>query len=136
MFPNLYGPTTGTNDLMGATNSDVAAYFITLKNITGMKTYAQILGAALAVYVTDSSLAGGTMAAGYGFKVGGAGMGTGSKLFSVGSNGAAFGVPNNTKLTILQLLQAVNATAVNGVVANPNAANDVFDAVNQGGDIS
>jgi hypothetical protein len=54
----------------------------------------------------------------------------------VGSNGAAFGVPNNTKLTILQLLQAVNATAVNGVVADPNAANDVFSAVNQGGDIS
>jgi hypothetical protein len=133
MFPNLYGPTTGTNDLKGKTNADVAAYFITLKDVSGMKTYAQILGAALAVYVTDPTLAGGTMAAGYGFKVGNGG--TGSKVFSVGSNGAAFGVPNNTKLTILQLLQAVNATAVNGVVADPNGANDVFDAVNQGGDI-
>jgi hypothetical protein len=133
-FPNLYGPTTGTNDLKGKSNSDVAAYFITLKDMSGMKTYAQILGAALAVYVTDPTLAGGTMAAGYGFKVGNGG--TGSKLFSVGSNGAAFGVPNNTQLTILQLLKDINANAANGVVNDPNGANDVFDAVNQGGDIS
>jgi hypothetical protein len=134
-FPNLYGPTTGTNNLKGAKNTDVAAYFVTLKDISGQKTYAQVLGAALAVYVTSSTLAGGNMAAAYGFNVSPGGIG--AKLFNVGSNGAAFGVPNNSNISIFQLLKDINGKASNGVIAagSFDGANTVFDAINQKGDI-
>src|SRR5205807_1806786 len=100
-FPNIYGLTTGSNNMTGKTNAQVAAYFLTLFNVTGQKLNAQVLGVALAVYSTNSMLAGGTYAGGYGFNV--SSTGTGSHTYNVGANGAAFGVPNNTTLTVMQI---------------------------------
>ena len=78
------------------------------------------------------SLSGGT------FTVSGTGLGT--DTVNVGSNGDAFGVANNSTLTLLDLLLAADAQAVNGVLYNGNAtkrneANTVFSAVNQAGGI-
>jgi hypothetical protein len=78
------------------------------------------------------------VAAQYGFTVSGDGAGTAT--VNVGGDGDAFGVANNTTLTILDLLLAADAQAVNGVLYNGNAtkrneANNVFSAVNQAGGI-
>ena len=59
---------------------------------------------------------------------------------NVGSNGDAFGVANNTTMTILDLLLATDAQAVNGVLYGGNAtkrneANNVYSAINQAGGI-
>ncbi len=87
-FPDLYGTNAGSSNLTGKTNADVAALFLQDFSVTGMKTNAQILGAALAVYVTDSSLAG-TAGTQYGFDV--TPTGTGSATVNVGSSGTRLG---------------------------------------------
>jgi hypothetical protein len=145
-FPNLYGAGAGVYSMVNKdgtyfTNAQVAASY--QKNFfttgTGAKTNAQVLAAALGMYATSTTLAGGNYAGQYGFNV--SAGGTGSDTVNVGTNGAAFGVPNNTTLTVLQLLQATNAQAVNGKLYNGNAtlsneANTVFDQdVNTAGDI-
>jgi hypothetical protein len=139
-FPNLYGINAGPNNLTGDTNADVAAYFITLKSMSGQKTYAQILGTALAVYVTSSNLTGGSNATvnKYGFNVTPGGIG--GALFDTGSDGTGLGLNNNTNYTVFALLQAANNSATNGdgTLGSSafNAANDLFSNINQKGDIS
>ena len=80
-FPCLFGTYAANNPplktLAGMTNAGVAAFFVDLFKVKGQKTYAQVLGAALACYVTDSTLAG-TAAAKYGFNV--SSLGTGAKF--------------------------------------------------------
>jgi hypothetical protein len=107
---------------------------------TGAKTKAQILAAALAAYSTSTTLAGGTYASKYGFRVssGGSGLDT----VHLGGDAPAFG--NRSTLTVLQMLQSMNAQAVNGVpyanspskASYTNMANDAFSYVNSAGDIS
>jgi Putative Ig domain len=130
-FPYLYGANS-SNNLTGRTHADVAALFLTFFNVKGQNTDAQILGGALAAYVTSSTLAGSN-AVQYGFNS--SPGGTGAKTYNVGSNGAAIGLANNQSYTILQLLQQVNATKKNGTF-NTNAFNTIFDGINSSGDIS
>jgi hypothetical protein len=64
----------------------------------------------------------------------------GTATSNVGANGAAFGVANGATMTVLDLLLAADARAVNGVLCNGNAAlrnkaNNVFSAVNQAGEL-
>lgn len=137
-FPNLYGSGCGSNNMAGKTNSQVAAYFVTLFNKQGQKLGAQILATALAVYVTDSDLAGGTHAAKYGFTVNTNGVG--ADYYNIGANGAAFGVVNDSLLTVWDILKRTNARAVNGVYWNgnqtyQNMGNVVFTGINESGDI-
>ena len=99
----------------------------------------------LAVYVTSQTLAG-TTAAAYGFLV--TSTGVGARTFNVDSNGTAFGVANNTSVTVLDLLQAVNSRARHGLLydldgdgdANDSLetsyrtmANNVFSGINEAG---
>jgi hypothetical protein len=130
-FPHLYGADAGANNLTGKTNTDVAALFQKFFNVKGAKTDAQVLGAALAVYVTDSDLAG-TAATKYGFTV--TSGGTGDKTYNVGSLGTAIGLQNNTTYTVLQLLRQADLDKANGTF-NANAFNSIFDGINQKGDI-
>jgi hypothetical protein len=148
-LPNLYG------GLGGKTNAEVAEFYKTLfvrtPNIAvgggPTKVDAQVLAVTLATYVTNQTLAG-TTAAGYGFLVTENGVGT--RAFNVGSNGAAFGVANNSNVAVLDLLLAVNSRSRNGLLydldddgdANDSLetlfrtmANDVFSAINEAGDI-
>jgi protocatechuate 3,4-dioxygenase beta subunit len=129
-YPCIFG------GLNGKANTVVAAQFQTYFNVTGQKTYAQVMAGALAVYATSSTLAGGSQAAAYGFNVSPGGIG--SHVYNVGSNGTALGLSNNTSYTISQLLQAANAKCSGGAwpPAVFNALNTIFDGINQGGDIN
>src|SRR5439155_14928236 len=113
-FPNMYGA------LDGMTNAGVAAFYKTLFARTTSsapagppKTDAQVLSTAFAVYVTNQTLAG-TTAAAYGFQVSATGLGT--RTFNVGNNGAAFGAANNSSLSVIDLLLAVNARSHHGLL--------------------
>ena len=74
----------------------------------------------------------------YGFIVSGNGVAT--STYNVGTSGAAFGVADNTVMTVMDILLAADAQAVNGVLYNGDAtrrnqANNVFSAINQAGGI-
>ena len=131
-FPYLYGVHSG-NNLTGKTNADVAALFLTFFNVKGTKTQAQVMGGALASYVTSSTLAGSNIAASYGFNV--SASGTGAKTYNVGSDGTAIGLTNNTSYTVLQLLQQANLETKLGTF-NANTFNNIFDDINSKGDIN
>ena len=127
------------NNLAGKSNAYVAALFQQDFVLKGVKLDAQVLATALSVYATNATLDNTQAATKYGFTVSGNGVGTAT--FNVGSNGAAFGVANNTTMTVMDLLLAADRQAVNGVLYNGNAtdrnqANNVFSALNQAGGIS
>jgi hypothetical protein len=136
-FPNLYGAGTGNNNLTGLKNADVAAYYQTLFGLGGAKAQAQVLAVALNVYATTLSQ-GGTAGTAYGFTVSNVGLGAYS--FNVGTDGAAFGVANNTTQNVYELLQTVNRKAQNGLLYGGDATlrsecADLFTALNNAGDI-
>lgn len=100
--------------------------------------------ATLAVYVTDSGCAG-TVATSYGFKVDS--LGVGNTTFNIGSNGAAFGVANNSVLSIIDILSRTDAMSAGGTGATQydiyngntvlqNMAINVYDAINNAGHIT
>ena len=62
------------------------AYF----KVKGQKTCAQVMATALAAYATSSALAGGNVAAAYGFNV--SDSGTGDRSCNVGLNGSVIGL--------------------------------------------
>lgn len=129
-YPYLYGPYS-PNDLTDKSNADVAALFVRFFKVKGAKTDAQILAVALAVYVTDSALAGNA-AVSAGFNVSAA-TGTGFRMFNVGSCGTAVGLDNNTTYSVGYLLWVANFQKQNGTF-NANAFNCIFDGINQAGD--
>ena len=94
------------------------------------------------------------MAASYGFHVTDTGIGT--KIINVGTNGAAFGVADDTDLTIMQLLLATNSLTDlpdqesgiayiynqdgDGLIDSSETslrsmANDIYSLINEQGDI-
>jgi hypothetical protein len=129
-FPCLYG-TSSSSNLTGKANSVIADRFVTLFKGSTPKTDAQVMCLALGCYFTSTSLGGGTGPVKFGFNQ--TPGGTGVKMFNVGSYGTSLGLQNNTSYTILQILQAAN----NVRCGNQNAVlpNDLFDAINTGGDI-
>jgi hypothetical protein len=138
-LPNTFGNTAGSNNLTGKTNAAVAALFQSDFLLKGVKLDAQVLATALSVYVTSATLDPTKVAAQYGFTVGGDGAGTAT--INVGGNGDAFGVANNTTMTLMGLLKATDAQTVAGVLYNGNTtrrneANTVYSVVNQDGGIS
>jgi hypothetical protein len=136
-FPDLYGKAAGVNNLTGKTNTQVAAFFLALADGPRPHLQAQMLATALNVYATTSGL-GGTAGLKDGFQVTAAGLG--ASTFNLGRHGAVFGVANNTTLTVLQILQAADQQATNGVPwgGNPDLveqAHEVFGAINRAGAI-
>ena len=135
-MPNTFGANAGSNDVAGDSNAAIAALFQQDFLLKGVKLAAQVLATALSVYATNATLDSAAIAAQYGFTVSGTGLGT--DTVNVGSNGDAFGVANNTTMTIIDLLTATDAQAVDGVLYGGSAtkrteANNVYTAVNQGG---
>jgi hypothetical protein len=143
-FNNLFGADAGSaNNLWGKTNAQVAAYYQSLYSSAARKPETEALALALAVYVTNSSLAG-TTGASYGFGVSASGLG--AATVSVGANGAAFGINNNAVVTITELLSRTNARGRKGVVWDANGdgklnaaesvvrnqACSLFDTINNG----
>jgi hypothetical protein len=113
-FKNLFGSDAGgSNDLTGKTNAQVATYYQSLYSNNSKKAEVGVLALALAVYVTKSNLAGNTGTS-YGFAVSTGGLG--SATANVGASGAAFGLNNNTVMTISELLSRTNARARKGLI--------------------
>ena len=137
-FPDLYGSNAPSGEnLTNASNSTVAALFLKFFGQSGLqKTDAQVMGVALAIWFTSSNLNGNTSgASGYGFNI--SSGGTGTHTYNVGSDGTAIGLQNNTSYTILQIMMAADLAVKNGTYqSNLSAFNDVFNGINQGGDIS
>ncbi len=132
-YPQLFGAQAAANNLTGKTNAEVAA-FLTNENDSS-EAVQQVLATALNVYATTWSL-GGAAGETAGFQVTLGGLGANS--YNVGTDGAAFGVADNTSLTVTQLLASVNNQAVGGVPYNGNhqlrrQANDLLRTVNQDG---
>jgi uncharacterized repeat protein (TIGR01451 family) len=152
-FPNLFGKnapafnvnsTIGTN-LTNQSDSNVASYFVSLFNAGSMKPYAQVLATAFAVFTTTNSLDTGTtsraLATKFGFTL--TNGGAGSATYTVPqADWAAFGITSSSGATqtITQLLLGANKYAIKGMLSGGNAtliteANDVFNAINNLGDI-
>ena len=153
-FVNMYGANAGANNLTGKSNTQVADFFIALFKRNGQtspggppKVDAQVpvLATALAVYVTNQTLSGPT-AASYGYQV--TSTGVGATTFNVGSKGAAFGVADNSVLTVLDLLLATDSRTRRGLLYDLDGsgtinsqerslremANEVYTAINEQGD--
>jgi hypothetical protein len=117
-------------------NASVAEFFRSRFVLKDQRLDAQVLATGPTVYVTDGTLDGTGVGAQYGFTVGGNGVATAT--VNVGTNGAAFGVADNTVMTVMDVLLAADAQAVNGVLYNGDKtkrdkANAVFSAINQAG---
>jgi hypothetical protein len=148
-WPKLFG------NLAGATNTQIASYYVLLKGASGLNntTTLDAMATALAIYASTTGLGWGTTSRSYGFMQGFGGAGLGSILDNVGSNGASFGVANNTYLTVTQILNYYNSVATvitsrskttlgtwtfYGSPSNItllNGANIVIDGINQTDDI-
>ena len=94
----------------------------------------QVLSAALSVYATSIDLAGTNVQAidsHFNTSLAGSGMDT----YNVGANGAAFGLANNTTLTVMQLLVDLNANTTAGAAVS-FGANAVFSGINTIGNVT
>jgi hypothetical protein len=130
-FPNLYG------NLGGISNAQVAAFYQSQFALSGFNLAAEALATALNVYATTESL-GSTIGQAYGFTATDTGLGADS--FNIGSDGAAFGVANNTTRNVHELLRAVDQQSAFGSLYSGDTtlqkeANDLFDALNNAGTI-
>jgi hypothetical protein len=137
-LPNMFGANF-SNDLAGKSNAYIAALFQSDFVVKGVKLDEQVLATALAVYATSATLDPTQVAASYGFVV--SGDGVGAATWNIGPSGDAFGVANNTTMTVMDLLLATDDQAVlgllyNGKTARRNMANTVYSALNQAGGIN
>jgi hypothetical protein len=137
-MPNTFGVYAGANNLTAKNNAAVASLFQQDFVLKGPKVEAQMFATALSVYATNATLDSTGIAAHYGFTVSGDGVGTAG--VNVGNAGDAFGMANNTTMTVMDLLLAADAQSVNGVLYGGNShkraeATDVFGAINDAGGI-
>jgi hypothetical protein len=136
-LPYLCGASAGTSNLTGKKNSDVAALFIAYFKGGATKTNAQIMAAAIAVFITSTNLSGtdaNMVAQRAKFRFNSSTGGTGVKTWNVGSYGTAIGLVNNQSYTVLQLLAQASLRKQLGTF-DSNAFNVIFDGINVKGDI-
>ena len=107
-FNNLFGADAGSaNNLSGKTNAQVATYYQSLYANAAKKPEADALALALNVYVTNSSLAGNTAAS---LRLCRVEHRPGNRRPPTSAaNGAAFGINDNSVMTIAELLSRANA---------------------------
>jgi hypothetical protein len=151
-LPNLFGAkapafnvnsTIGTN-LTNRSDSDVAAYFLSLFGVSGQKAYAQVLASALATFTTTNSTNTGAtsraLAIKYGFALSNTGAGAATYVVPQ-ADWPAFGLTSSTAVqSINRLILLAYNYAVSGKLNGGNATqitqtNDVFNAINNQGDI-
>jgi len=135
-FPSIYG--SGANNLAGKSNAYIATLFTQLNNNSAKKTDAQVLATALNVYASTTAL-GGDTASDFGFEVTDEGLG--GALFNVQTSGSAFGVANNSTMSVWQLLQATNAKSkadvlYNGASSLLTLAFNTYSSINKSGGIA
>ena len=134
-FPNLFGA-GGCCSVVNSngtcfTNSQIAQYFSKCSS-----NNQQVLSCALSIYCSSSDLCG-TSAASWAHSCGfnTSGGGTCGDNYSVGTCGAAFGVANNTKLSVTQLLNCLNTNTICGSALNSGACS-IFSGINSCGHIT
>jgi len=125
-MPNVFGGTL----LGNKTNTTVAAKYMSFYNVSGQQNQAQVMATALNVYASTLGL-GGSAGTSFGFNVTAAGLGAAD--FQVGSNGAAFGVANNSTITVDQMLTEVNSKSSNDVLYKgvSSLLNDCYNELGQ-----
>ena len=128
-FPYLFGANAGANNLTGKSNKDVATLYLKLSGSKSAKAETQIMATALAVYVTDSDLAG-NLGTTYGFNV--SATGTGEKTHNVGTLGSAIGLSNGVSYPVMGLLLQANLQKQLGTF-NASAFNVLFSDINKAG---
>ena len=137
-FPNLYGPSAGSHSLVNSNGT----YFTNSQVVTAYSSKfsggdQQVLSAALSLYSTSINFAGSSAASyakspvGLNTSLYGSAMDT----YCVGTNGAAFGLANNTVTTVMQLLVDLNANTSAGATVS-SGANAVFSGVNTAGNVT
>jgi len=148
-FPKMYGVEAGENNLTGMTNYEVTKFYKKIfrakkcgrwwgrRYQAARQLDAQVMALAFATYVTNQSLAG-TAGEAYGFTV--TEYGVGIATYNIGSAGEAFGVADDTEMTVMDILQATNDQAVDGVLYEGDRilrsmANAVYTAINESGSI-
>jgi sarcosine oxidase gamma subunit len=126
IYPNLYGGSI----LGNKTNTTIASIYMSYYNVSGQRNSAQVMATALNVYASTLGL-GGAYSTTYGFVPTTDGLG--DATFDVGTNGAAFGVANNSTISVTQMLVAVNGSANNGVLYNnvTSLLNDCYNELGQ-----
>jgi hypothetical protein len=132
-YPHLFGASAVVPpwvNMTGQTNAQVAQDFLNFFDQKGAKFQAQALGAALAAYVTSTGTNPGGCGGQFGFKFSAGGSGGHTFIISNSADATALGLTVGVPYTLDQILAAADAhpTAV-------GAINDVFDAINQAGDI-
>ena len=130
-FPDLFGAAAGAFNLTGLSNGKVARFFQGLRHQRRRKVEADVLAVALSIYATTPTLGGGTGGR-FGFHVSAPGLGP--LWVSVGRSGSAFGVANHSRLSVWQVLQAIDgrarlATAYPGDHALRHQAERVLDTL-------
>ncbi len=136
-FPRLYGIQAGSNNLSGRTNVQVAAYYLNLFKQSSNALEREVLATALNIYASTLNL-GGAAGARAGFQVTLEGLGATS--VNVGLRGSSFGVPNNTSLTVLNLLNYINSRMTGSILYSSApplraGAQQVLSQVNEKGKI-
>jgi hypothetical protein len=125
-FPNLFGARSQYFNLTNASNLEVTLDY-ELGSFFAPKVWVDMLTTALDIYATTAGLGGATAAA-YGFDVSTTGI-AGATL-NVGQSGSAFGLANNSRHTVLDLLLAANERSSNGqLFGGNNAARNQADAL-------
>jgi hypothetical protein len=134
-YPNLF------SGFANQSNAYVANQFANGSSNTWLQAFA----VAMDIYATTTTLGGQSVinngyTTKYGFTVGAAGAGAG--LWSVGNNGASFGVPNNTSLTVATILSIADLNYSPGTgkfyggdATLTNGLNVVLNAINERNDI-
>jgi hypothetical protein len=123
----MFGADAGSSNLAGKSNIQIGRYLRRLvwaRPRLSSYLKAQVLTTALNVYVTNENLAGRT-AEDFGFSVTQNGLGT--QTFNVGSFGSVFGVADNSSISVMDALLAVNESAHNGVLFDFNEDGDNRD---------
>jgi len=154
-FPSMYGADAGAHGLSELTNTEVADVYsrifrrekkeaVQLGLDGPVRTDAQTFATALAVCVTNFTLAGNTVTD-HGFLI--TANGVGNPAFNAGDNGEVFGVSDGSDVTVPDLLLATDDRAVDGVLYDSGGeadddretlfrtlANNVFSNINEQGD--
>jgi hypothetical protein len=144
-FGNLFAASqtnAQTNAQVAAANAQVAADFQTAFRVLGLQgnTYVKAFSVALSCYASTMGLGFDSTAAQVGFICTLDGLG--NQTYNIGNNGAAFGVPNGTILTVFQVMATADANYnsatglfYGGDATLTNDLNIVLDGILQTGDI-
>ena len=138
---NISGATSASYTKNNVQASDAGNYSVVVTNVAGTVTSSN---AVLTVNVPPSITTqpqGQTVNVGANVTFSVTATGLGADSFNVGSDGAAFGVANNTLLNVYSLLEALNEQAVNGVLYASSTtlqkeASDLFNALDKAGAIA